>query len=177
MGSVSVEVQVAFVVVVAASASIGRCFHLPVLLCGCSSVASQSRRIYYIAFAQFFLFFLPFSTPSLPLTQSISFQGLLTEKLAQCAAWHAKQAFSCCFFFCFSFAFLFFFSHRFFSPFAFCFCCCHCQLATRLPRFTGRGRPGPLAFLPHHHLCLLSWLSLFGLLKRMPHSATNQLHF
>lgn len=141
-------------VVAAAASSIGRRFHLPVLLCGCSSVASQSRRIYYIAFAQFFLFFLPLPTLPSPTLLSLSFTvylipGLLTEKLAQCAAWHAKQAFSCCFLFSVLPSLFFSFSaRRFFSPFAFCFCCCHCQLATRLPRFTGRGRPDPLSFLP-----------------------------
>lgn len=126
---------------------------------------------------------------------SISFSsGLLTEKLAHCAAWHAKQAFSCCFsfrFLCFAYAFLFVFfffllpARWFFSPFAFCFCCCHCQLATRLPRFTGPACPrGPLSFFsppapttsPVSQPACYSWLLLFGLLMSMPHS-TPQISF
>lgn len=129
---------------------------------------------------------------------SISFSsGLLTEKLAHCAAWHAKQAFSCCFsfrFFCFAYAFLFVFSSfccplvDFFSPFAFCFCCCHCQLATRLPRFTGRACPrGPLSFFSpptpatsrasQPASLLLVAVALWSAYEHATQHAANQLHF
>lgn len=191
VGSVSVPVQVTFVVVAAARcccccSSLLLLFLLLLLSAAificlfCSAAVHQlphkADAFITLLLRNFSCFFFPSPLP-LSLCRSVYLiPGLLTEKLAQCAAWHAKQAFSCCFLFSVL-------PSLFFSVFFFCSALffAFCLLLLLLPLSVGHAPAtlhwpwspfGPtVVFTPPSLACL------FGLLMRMPHSAANQFQF